>query len=178
MNLTTIILILSFMSPMNSQPIFDFQNAKDLSKWYVVNDGVMGGLSQGTITKTDAGNALFSGYVTTENNGGFSSVRYGFDERDVSQYKQVVLRIKGDGKSYQFRVKENSSQRYSYIKTFKTSGDWETIKLPFDDFYPGFRGYRLDKANFAGNVMEEIAFLIGNKRKESFSLQIEKITLE
>jgi hypothetical protein len=50
--------------------------------------------------------------------------------------------------------------------------------MPFSEFYPSFRGYELDKANFSGAVMQEIAFLIGNKTKESFSLEIEKIYLE
>jgi NADH dehydrogenase [ubiquinone] 1 alpha subcomplex assembly factor 1 len=88
------------------------------------------------------------------------------------------LKLKGDGKSYQFRIKDNSRQRYSYIATFKTSGDWETIKIPLSSFYPGYRGYKLNKPNFSGEVMEEIGILIGNKVKESFALEIEKIYLE
>ena len=178
MKLISILLILSFMCQDNSSYIFDFKEAKNTSNWYIVDDGVMGGLSKGTISINDAGNALFKGYVTTENNGGFSSVRYSFDKKDVSKFKHVILKLKGDGKSYQFRIKENSSQRYSYITTFQTSGDWETIKIPFSAFYPSFRGYELDKANFSGEVMEEVAFLIGNKTKESFALEIEKIYLE
>ena len=41
-----------------------------------------------------------------------------------------------------------------------------------------FRGYKLNEPNYAGEVIAEIAFLIGNKRNESFSLEIEKIYLE
>ncbi len=178
MKLLANLLILVIMCQDNSLNIFDFSNTKNTSNWYVVNDGVMGGLSKGTMTINDAGNGLFKGYVTTENNGGFSSIRYAFNEMDVSKFKHVIVRLKGDGKSYQFRIKKNSSQRYSYITSFKTSGEWETIKMPFSDFYPSFRGYELDKANFSGDVMEEIAILIGNKIKESFSLEIEKIYLE
>ncbi len=178
MKLLGILLILSVMCQDNSSYIFDFKNKKNTSNWYVVDDGVMGGLSKGVMTINDAGNALFKGYVTTENNGGFSSIRYAFNEKDVSKFKHVILKLKGDGKSYQFRIKENRSQRYSFITSFKTSGEWETIKMPFSTFYPSFRGYEIDKANFSGAVMQEIAFLIGNKTKESFALEIEKIYLE
>ena len=172
------ILMLSIMGQDNSLLISDFKNEEDISNWNVVDDGVMGGLSQGTFTKTGSGNALYRGIVRTENNGGFSSVRYGFETKDVSDYKFVKLRIKGDGKSYQFRIKEDRSQRYSYITTFTTSGAWETIKLPLTLFYPSFRGYQLNKPNFSGGKIEEIAILIGNKTRESFSLEIEKIYLD
>ena len=172
------LLMISIMSQDNSSSIFESKKAKDLSNWYVLDDGVMGGLSRGGLTINDSGNVLFKGYVTTENNGGFSSIRYGFGKKSVSEFKQIIFKVKGDGKSYQFRIKDNSRQRYSYIASFKTSGDWETIKIPFSEFYPSFRGYRLDKPNFSGDVMEEIAILIGNKVKESFALEIEKIYLE
>ena len=44
--------------------------------------------------------------------------------------------------------------------------------------YASFRGYRLDIPNFKGQQMEEIAFLIGNKKEESFKLLIDSIILE
>jgi len=178
MKFLIILLMIGTMAQDSSSSIFDSKQQRDLSNWYVVDDGVMGGLSRGELTMNDSGNCLFKGYVTTENNGGFSSIRYGFNKKSVSEFKHIVLKLKGDGKSYQFRIKDNSRQRYSYIATFRTSGDWETIKIPFSEFYPGFRGYRLDKPNFSGDVMEEIAILIGNKVKESFALEIEKIYLE
>ncbi len=162
----------------NAQYIFDFKKEQNTTNWYVVNDGVMGGLSKGSISINESGYGHFKGYVTTENNGGFSSIRLAFERKNVSNFKQVVLRVKGDGKKYQLRIKEKSSQRYSYITIFSTSEEWETIKIPFNSFYPSFRGYNLDKPNYSGEVMDEIAILFGNKKKESFSLQIESILLD
>jgi len=162
----------------SSSTIFNFKDNQNISNWYAVNDGVMGGLSEGSITINESGNGLFKGYITTENNGGFSSIRYNFKKMDVSKFQHVVIKLKGDGKSYQFRIKDNSSARYSYIAAFMTSGDWETIRIPLNTFYPSFRGYKLKKDNFSGDFMEEIAFLIGNKVNESFALEIENISLE
>jgi len=178
MKLIIVLIALTFMYQDSTPNIFNFKDIQKTTNWYVVNDGVMGGLSEGNITINEAGNGLFKGYVTTENNGGFSSVRYAFNKKDVSKFNHVVLKLKGDGKSYQFRIKDNSSARYSYIAAFITSGEWETIKIPLNTFYPSFRGYKLNKANFSGDFMEEIAFLIGNKVKESFALEIENIYLE
>lgn len=162
----------------DSAILFDASNANELKNWYVVDDGVMGGVSQGNLKLNDQGAAQFYGTVRLENNGGFSSVRHSFDSKDVSSFTSVVLVVKGDGKPYQFRIKRDADQRYSYINSFTTSGDWETIKLPFDGFYPGFRGNTLNKPNYSGDSMEEIAILIGNKRKEEFSLEISKIYIE
>lgn len=158
--------------------ISDFKNNNDLSTWHVVDDGVMGGLSQGSLILNNDGNAVYSGYVTTKNNGGFSSVQHNFNKKEVSKFRHVILKVKGDGKNYQFRIKSDASQPHYYIHSFKTSGNWETIKLPLDSFYPSFRGHTLDKPNYPGQVMERIALLIGNKREEDFSLEIAKIYLE
>lgn len=176
-----LIIILSIMSVMyqdKSSILFDFSNSKNISEWYVVDDGVMGGRSQGEMSFNDVGNGHFRGYVTTENNGGFSSVRYAFNTKNVSKFKKVILKVKGDGKTYQFRLKSDSSMHYSYIQSFETSGSWETIKLSFNNFYPSYRGSTLDLPNYPGEMIEEIALFIGNKRKENFSLEIEKIYLE
>lgn len=174
--ISTIILLM--LSQDTSRIIYDFTKAKNVNDWYVVNDGVMGGLSKGKLTKNYDGHAVFEGYVTTENNGGFTSVRYPFYTLDVSKYKAVKIKLKGDGKPYQFRIKEKENQRHSYIQEFDTSGDWETITIPFESFYPSFRGRKLDMSNYSGKTMEEVTFLIGNKKKESFQLEIERIYLE
>ncbi len=176
MRIVALLLFFTFMFQNQASLIYDF-NAND-NPWFVVNDGVMGGLSKGKIEVNSNGNGVFSGYVTTENNGGFSSVRYQLDKKDVATFSNVVIKLKGDGKQYQFRIKSDASQRYSYVVNFETSGEWETKKLPFDDFIPMFRGNTLEKPNYPGKILSEVAFLIGNNRNEAFSLEIEKIYLE
>jgi len=175
--LTILLLCTLFLNSTNDY-IFDFNKTSNMRNWMIVDDGVMGGLSQGDIVLNDEGHAVFSGFVTTDNNGGFSSVRYNFKTKKVSEFTHVILRIKGDGKNYQFRIKQNSYDRASYINTFDTSGNWETIKIPLKDFYPSFRGYKLNRPNFDGSSMEEIAILIANNRKENFKLEIDSISLE
>lgn len=158
--------------------IIDFQKRQTMKDWYVVNDGVMGGLSKGTFTLNTEGNAMFEGNVTTENNGGFTSVRYPFKTKEVSDYVSVKIKLKGDGKRYEFRIKDDENERFSYIQYFETSGEWETISIPLSSFYPSYRGQKLNKPNYIGQKMEEVTFLIGNGKKQSFSLEIEKIYLD
>lgn len=172
-----IVLFLSFSNP-TSMTLFDFNSKTNLKNWTVVNDGVMGGLSKGTIKINENGHALFSGNVLLENNGGFSSVRHSLPKTDVSSHQKIVLRVKGDGKIYQFRVKTNSSDFYSYTYSFKTSGKWETIEIPFSEMVPSFRGRRVNLPNYPGEILEEIAFLIGNGKQEVFALEIDKIEVQ
>ena len=138
----------------------------------------MGGRSEGNFEVNPEGLGVFEGYVTTENNGGFSSLRYNFEGLKTAGFTSVILKLKGDGKSYQFRLKGSDNQRHSYIYSFKTSGEVQEISIPLKDFIPSFRGYTLDIPNFNANKIEEIAFLIGNKTKENFRLEIESISLK
>ncbi len=163
---------------MSTLLIFDFVANSDISSWYVVNDGVMGGLSQGRFYLNDEGHGVFEGTISLENNGGFSSIRHSFTTMEVKDYTKVVIRLKGDGKRYQFRVRSERYQRYSYIAYFTTSGRWQTLEIPLSEMYPSFRGYRLEKPNYPGETLEEIAFLIGNKKAENFRLVLDKISLE
>ena len=158
--------------------LFDFNFESNIRNWKIVDDVVMGGRSNGNFKINDTGYGEFSGDVSLKNNGGFSSVRYNFNTVSSSNLKSFQLRIKGDGNPFQFRVKSSNRQRFSYIYTFNTSGDWETISIPFNKMEPAFRGYKLDQPNFDGLQMEEIAFLNGNKKEQSFKLFIDSIILE
>lgn len=168
------VLIMS-MSPMI---IFDFNTQSDIQDWLVTDDIVMGGESSGTLNLSANGYGEFSGSVSLENNGGFSSLRYRFEKLKVKGYNKISIKLRGDGKTYQFRIKSNSRDYYSYISTFSTSGEWQEIEIPIKDMYPSFRGRKLDQANFSHDYIEEIGFLIGNKKAEKFKLLIDKIELK
>ena len=89
-----------------------------------------------------------------------------------------MIRLKGDGKRYQFRTKSNRYERHAYIYYFETTGNWQTIEIPLLKMYPTFRGRRLDIPNYPAEQLEQIAFLIANKKAESFELKIDWIGLE
>lgn len=158
--------------------LFDFNTTSDTANWHIVDDVVMGGKSNGNFELDAQGYGVFEGDVSTENNGGFSMVQYPFETKKVTNFTKVSMRLKGDGKSYQFRIKSNVKDSFSYVVSFETSGDWETIEIPFNSMYPAFRGRKLNAANYPGEQMELIAFLIGNKKAESFMLMFDAIVLE
>ena len=174
-SLALILLITAVMT--TSTTLFNFTQDANISNWHIVDDVVMGGRSNGNFALSKDGHGKFSGAISLENNGGFSSLRYNMETVDVSKHTKVYIKLKGDGKAYQFRVKANKNERFSYIATFTTSGEWETITIDLKDMYPAFRGRTLDIPNFDKNTIEELAFLIGNKKAEKFELLIDTIQL-
>ena len=166
--------ILLFIS-MNSHVIFDFSNESEGQGWIIVDDVVMGGESSGTFKVNSEGHGVFEGNISLDNNGGFSSVHYRFPSVEITGYQFLALRVKGDGKRYQVRIKDRASNYYSYIAYFTTTGEWQDIKVPLKEMYPSFRGRKLDLPNFAEGEIEEFALLIGNKKEETFSIEIDTI---
>jgi len=158
--------------------LFNFTSSSNIAYWQIVDDNVMGGRSEGHFKLNSEGYGEFFGEISLENNGGFSSVRYNIELTVPDQYSKFKIRLKGDGKSYQFRVKNNQNERYSYSSEFETSGEWETIVIPFSTMVAVFRGKNLNIPNYQGNQMEEIAFLIGNKKPQNFKLIIDSISIE
>ena len=158
--------------------IYTFMHDSDIDNWRIINDGVMGGLSQSTISINDDGHGVFEGSVSLANNGGFASVHYRGGRQKIGNATSVKIRVKGDGKNYQFRIKESLSQAHSYIYVFETTGDWQEVKIPLMDLYPAFRGRKLNYPSFSSEYIEEMAFLISNKKEEHFHLEISEIRFE
>lgn len=167
-------LILSFM---NTALIYNFESNSAAMDWVIVDDVVMGGRSNGHFEISEEGYGRFYGEVSLENNGGFSSLRHRMDPRSVVGFSKVRIRLKGDGKRYQFRLKANARDYYSYIQYFETSGAWETIELDLNLFEASFRGRKLDMPKFDQAQIEECTFLIANYKAESFQLLIDNIVL-
>jgi hypothetical protein len=173
-----ILFTLSLSNESNKKEIYAFTAQSKVNEWRIVNDDVMGGISESSIACTAAGHGLFSGHVSMENNGGFASIQLNTRIQLAKEQKYIVLRIKGDGKAYEFRMKSEISQYESYVHSFATSGEWQTIKLPISEFYPQFRGRRLNSLNFNFNTIEQVSFLIANKQEEDFKLWIDRIDIE
>jgi len=160
------------------EEIYSFSNQRNIREWRVVNDGVMGGISKSSLVLTDTGHGKFSGHVSLANNGGFASIQLNRTIKLTEEKKFIVLRIKGDGKRYEFRLKGEISQSESYVQQFATSGQWENLKLTISEFYPQYRGRKLNYPNFNFKSIEQFSFLITNKQEEDFELLIDWIGLE
>jgi len=158
--------------------LIDFNPKSTIDNWKIVDDVVMGGYSSGEFFVDASGHGVFKGSVSLENNGGFSSVQHYLKPISIKQYRLFSIRLKGDGKKYQFRVKSKRGDYYSYVYEFQTTTDWQIVEIPISEMYGSFRGRTLNVPNYDGTNLEEIAFLIGNKKAESFKLSIDKIEIQ
>ncbi|HZZ77317.1 MAG TPA: CIA30 family protein [Gemmataceae bacterium] len=65
----------SLMADDTPKTVFDFSGTDAAKEWQTVNDGVMGGVSDGRFKITDKKTLEFYGTLSLENNGGFASMR-------------------------------------------------------------------------------------------------------
>ncbi|MBT3796117.1 MAG: CIA30 family protein [Candidatus Marinimicrobia bacterium] len=151
-------------------------DSKNLLNWKIVNDSVMGGRSDATLKLKNNLYGVFNGYLSLQNNGGFSSIR-AYYPPDLTNVKSITIRIKGDGRQYSFRVRGNTSNWASYTHTFNTvKNKWIEKELMIKDFYPLYRGYYLnDMPLLSEMVIKEIGFMLSDKQTGPFELEIDWI---
>lgn len=144
--------------------------------WQVINDGVMGGLSLGSTKLLDS-SIIFSGDLSIENNGGFSSV-YRPVPKFSTQFDSISLRVVGDGNLYQVRIR---AQVDGYNLAYKLDFDTKkNIAQYFDfrlsDFQASFRGRLISGApELKAENVTHVGFLITNKQPIPFTLTVNDI---
>jgi monofunctional biosynthetic peptidoglycan transglycosylase len=146
-----------------------------LEPWQIVNDGVMGGVSSSRMAETEEG-LLFMGDLSLDNNGGFASVRRLVEDR-LSGTGSVLLEVRGDGRTYQFRLRQSGRfDGVAWRAEFETSEGWRRVELTYDAFEPVFRGRSVPQAGpVVPSTIEQIGFLLADKQPGPFRLEIRKI---
>jgi monofunctional biosynthetic peptidoglycan transglycosylase len=161
--------------------LFEFSGTADEPAWNAVNDGVMGGVSRGG-AKLIAGSLHFRGVLSLENNGGFSSIRSGGPTRDLSAAKAIVLRVKGDGRTYRLQLATNAEfrrSRISYQTAFPTKrGEWTEVTVPLATLVPQFRGQKLAGPTLNRTRIEEIGLSLSDGNPGAFALEVDWIKAE
>lgn len=141
------------IEPRTSLTLFDFSqpSAAVEDVWGAIDDVVMGGVSSSSIS-TKEGVAVFTGVVSTDNNGGFASVRTrNFNPSlNLSAYAGIELQVKGDGQRYKFILRGSEKwDGVGYCYSFDTQpNQWISVKIPFSDLIPVFRAQTVDNAEF------------------------------
>jgi hypothetical protein len=152
--------------------------AKTVADWAVVNDGVMGGLSSSEFVDSGAGFAVFRGELSLDNNGGFASVRGVVPIGALESHRGLALRVRGDGRSYQVRLRTNQQfDGVAYMAEFPTrAGAWQTIEIPFEAFEATYRGRKPRGApDLVPGQIRQLGLLIGDKVEGPFRLDVEWI---
>lgn len=163
------------MTDRSDQMILDFTTDGSKLVWEAIDDRIMGGCSQSTSEYIKDSGLHFSGQVSLENNGGFASIRSEEGDFDLSRYKGLCLRVRGDGKTYKISLRTDLFyDGVSYQISFASAADtWQEISLPFDDFLPTHHGIKLttvapmDTAN-----VKSFGLFIADKQEGPFQLDV------
>jgi len=162
----------------STRTIFNFEDKGEIAQWVSINDNVMGGVSKGRASIWENNCLLFSGSTSLENNGGFASIRTFPGDFELGGYKGIRIRVKGDGRDYQFRVRTDKNlDGVAFKHEFKTvENTWQEIELPFESFLPTYRGKILKnvKPLNAGDI-RRLGFLIADKKVGPFKLIVDEI---
>jgi len=154
--------------------LFDFTTSEQVERWRVVLDGVMGGLSSGTVDR--AGDRLvFTGETSLRNNGGFSSIRAPIPAGSLAGYNALRIEVQGDGRTYILGASSRTGRGDSYWTRFETTpGETTTVTAPIDEMVRQFFGNpirgRLQPAQVAG-----LEFYIYDGEAGPFRLEVERI---
>lgn len=148
-------------------------------QWVTVNDGVMGGVSEGNVRRTDDGTLEFYGNLSLRNNGGFASVRSMPQALNFEDGDTLVARVRGDGREYYLNVYEPSFRMaFSYRAPIKTEeGKWIEVRVPLSDFYATSFGRRVPNAELNPSKVHSVGFLLSDKKAGPFRLEVESIRL-
>nr|WP_241664478.1 CIA30 family protein [Ningiella ruwaisensis] len=155
----------------------NFVDNNELDNWIIVNDTVMGGRSSASIA-LEKNSLAFSGDLSLENNGGFASIRRVYEPLAWQDKAVFVITVKGDGRTYQFRLRTNRfADGVAYVANFDTKkGEEQTYRFLAQDFTPQFRGRVVSNAPaLAFSEVQQLGFMLADKSPGDFLLLIKRI---
>lgn len=158
--------------------VYDFDSEATRGTWRAVNDGVMGGVSRGAYDLTKDGHLHFHGKLSLENNGGFASIRSSGPRHNLKNYQGIILRVRGDGRSYYFTIRTDFRiMAGSYRMAFATTaGKWQEIYLPFEKFRATSFGRTLRYAPKLNRArIEGFGIMLADKKPGPFNLEVDWI---
>jgi NADH dehydrogenase [ubiquinone] 1 alpha subcomplex assembly factor 1 len=163
------------------QVLFDFSAAEAGQQWQTVNDGVMGGRSDGRFLIAGNGTIEFFGTLSLENNGGFASVRSRARQLSLQAGDSLVARVRGDGRRYTLNLYvPRRRMAFSYRVEFQTKMDeWTEVRVPLKKFVATSFG-RIVRGSGPVNPQQvnSIGFLLGDKKPGPFKLEVDWIKAE
>ena len=171
-------LVTTAMADDKPQVLFDFAGADAAKEWQAVNDGVMGGVSEGKFKITEKKTLEFFGTLSLENNGGFASVRTKAKKRGLENGDTLVAKVRGDGREYTLNLYLNKPLvAFSYRATVQTKKDeWIEVKVPLEKFEAtSFGRVVKDAGAVKPEEVNALGFMLADKKAGAFKMEVEWI---
>jgi NADH dehydrogenase [ubiquinone] 1 alpha subcomplex assembly factor 1 len=169
------LLLMQVVAEQTLRPLFDVAGPEAAQQWQTVNDGVMGGVSDGRFRITPENTLEFFGTLSLENNGGFASVRTKPGELGLSDGDDLVVRVKGDGREYVLNLYTKSRRMaFSYRAPLPTvQNEWTEVTVPLEDFIPTSFGREVQGMGpVEPEQITSIGFMLADKKPGTFRLNV------
>nr|SVE88743.1 EOG090X091L [Daphnia sinensis]SVE89367.1 EOG090X091L [Daphnia sinensis]SVE89987.1 EOG090X091L [Daphnia sinensis]SVE91244.1 EOG090X091L [Daphnia sinensis] len=180
---------------------WSFNESTDFDNWVVTSDSDHNeGHSTSTLSVSPTGKGLFSGNLSTQlvRDGkvkragycNFKSIRpqksFKRDSfHDWSGYTHLVMRVRGDGRSYMITLGTagyfdvNWNDQFHFALFTRGGPHWQVSKIPFSRFYMTSKGRIQDSQEPVPlNRITSFGITAGDKNNGPFRLEIDYIGLE
>ena len=178
--LTASLLLFAGMQTAAAQdrPLFDFASPTASKEWRTVNDGVMGGESDGHVKITEAKTLEFTGKLSLANKGGFASVRSEAKPLRFQPGETLIAKLRGDGRDYFCNLHVPTFRlAFSYRALFSTkAGEWIEVRIPWEKFQATSFGQPAPEVGpLDPTAVDSVGFLLSDKQAGPFKLEVEWI---
>jgi monofunctional biosynthetic peptidoglycan transglycosylase len=180
LSLLLTVFLMQALAEKSLQPLLDFVGPDAAQKWQAVNDGVMGGVSEGRFKITADKTMEFSGRLSLDNNGGFASVRTKPTDFDIKSGDALVVRVKGDGREYVLNIYTKSRRMaFSYRAPLPTTRDeWTEVSVPLGEFIPTAFGNRVKGMGpVEPDQINSLGFMLSDKKPGPFKLEVDWVKI-
>ncbi len=152
----------------------------DTGAWFVVNDGVMGGRSDGGGFIDDSV-LRFEGSVVTAG-GGFTSARLRLEGDELVDTTRIEMRVRPDGRTYGLTLEDAAafggrlvSHRADLDIGPVDSDGWAIATVDYDQLVPSVFGRLVDAPPFDPATAREFGIIIADGIDGPFALDIDWI---
>lgn len=175
-----IILLQHFMILTNSIQL-DFGAKKAGQDWQIINDGVMGGLSDGTVEFKET-SVYYKGNISLANNGGFSSFRSPYAEYNLSSFKTVKVRYRSKGQTVAFQFEDKFYWWQTSYRTLlpTTDMEWKEVLINLEELDEQRllkkTGAKINSKSLAKII--RMGFITIDKKEGPFEMEIDYLSFE
>jgi len=155
--------------------IEDFAGGSAKLPWFAVNDGVMGGLSQGSVSLQQE--VLVHAGVLNTNGGGFSYAGARLPANILVGYNRLQVRLNTFGRQYAVNFGDARNRRISHQTRIpgSPSDSWQEVLIDFDQTVPTIFSRRVNSASFSASAIEELNFILADGINGPFRMEIDWI---
>lgn len=157
--------------------IDDFSEGTSQLRWFTVNDGVMGGLSQGTAVLEQ--NMLVHTGVLNTNGGGFSYVGARLPADILTGYNRIQIRLNTYGRQYAVNFEDSRYMRVAHQALIPneipngTENSWQEVFIDFDQTIPKIFSNRVNSKPFLAGSIDELNFILGDGINGPFRMELD-----